>query len=413
MNLEKQLSSLRRQQNLSQEQLAERLGVSRQAVSKWESGAATPELEKLIALCELYHLSLDQLLGLPAPAPEQQSAAFSTEALEQLLKEQQRLQQSQTRKQQRWILGGAACGILLLGLAMGIPIVSLQGQFSSLQQKVAGMETNLDTVQQNISLELGSVTGQLQDALKEQERLVADASVRVVSENLEEETVTLSLRVIPKNWSQDLSVEFEASGREFSPIVQQGNSTGASGFSAEFAVPMDEEITLSAAFIQGQSKQLQLLETLYGYGAERYQLELSGGFSGRMSPDQGVLYFNGSLRLDANRITSQANPEEEVYLAFPISAKWMTLRNGTQIDSDVFSLTPEEKGQDSLSAESEPVGEWITYQSPFSYAFFCEPEDELEILLEVEDNLGRRYQVTIDHFLVGEDGGIGETLMKF
>lgn len=412
MNLEKQLSSLRRQQNLSQEQLAEHLGVSRQAVSKWESGAATPELEKLISLCELYHLSLDQLLGLSSPAPEQQSAAFSTEELERLLKEQQRLQQCQIRKQRRWILGGAACGILLLGLVMGIPIVSLQRQFSSLRQRVAGMETNMDTVQRNISLELGSVTGQLQDALKEQERLVADASVRVVSENVREETITLSLSVIPKNWGQDLRVEFEAFGREFSPIVQQGDSTGASGFSAEFAVPMDEEITLSVALIQGEGKQLQLLETLYGYGANRYQLQPSGGFSGTMSPGQGTLYFNGSLRLDTNRITSQIYTEEESYLVFPASAKWTTLRNGKQIDSDVFSLSPEEKGQDPFSVETEAVGEWVTYQSPFSYAFSCEPGDELEILLEVEDNLGRCYQVTADHFLVGENGGIGENLMR-
>jgi transcriptional regulator with XRE-family HTH domain len=48
--------------NLSQEALADRMNVSRQTVSKWESGAAYPEVDKLIALAELFHCTLDQLL---------------------------------------------------------------------------------------------------------------------------------------------------------------------------------------------------------------------------------------------------------------------------------------------------------------------------------------------------------------
>ena len=48
--------------NLSQEALADKMNVSRQTVSKWESGAAYPEVEKLIALCDVFHCTLDQLL---------------------------------------------------------------------------------------------------------------------------------------------------------------------------------------------------------------------------------------------------------------------------------------------------------------------------------------------------------------
>ncbi len=48
--------------NLSQEALADRMNVSRQTVSKWESGAAYPEVEKLIALSDFFHCTLDQLL---------------------------------------------------------------------------------------------------------------------------------------------------------------------------------------------------------------------------------------------------------------------------------------------------------------------------------------------------------------
>ena len=54
---------LRRRAGLSQEQLAETIGVSRQAISKWESGVSTPELDKLLALSECFHVTLDELTG--------------------------------------------------------------------------------------------------------------------------------------------------------------------------------------------------------------------------------------------------------------------------------------------------------------------------------------------------------------
>ena len=54
---------LRRKNGLSQEQLAEKIGVSRQAISKWEGGLSTPELDKLKALSECFQITIDELTG--------------------------------------------------------------------------------------------------------------------------------------------------------------------------------------------------------------------------------------------------------------------------------------------------------------------------------------------------------------
>ena len=62
MSFSENLQTLRKSKNISQEQLAERLDVSRQAVSKWESGGGYPEMEKLIQLCELFSCSMDELM---------------------------------------------------------------------------------------------------------------------------------------------------------------------------------------------------------------------------------------------------------------------------------------------------------------------------------------------------------------
>ena len=52
----------RKQHNLSQEQVAEKLGVARQTISKWELGETTPEMDKLIIISELYNITLDELM---------------------------------------------------------------------------------------------------------------------------------------------------------------------------------------------------------------------------------------------------------------------------------------------------------------------------------------------------------------
>lgn len=61
--LSEKIVALRRKSGLSQEQLAEQIGVSRQAISKWEGGLSTPELDKLQALSRFFQVSLDELAG--------------------------------------------------------------------------------------------------------------------------------------------------------------------------------------------------------------------------------------------------------------------------------------------------------------------------------------------------------------
>lgn len=57
------LVSLRKQYRFSQEELAEKIGVSRQAVSKWERAESSPDTDNLIALAKIYNLSIDEMLN--------------------------------------------------------------------------------------------------------------------------------------------------------------------------------------------------------------------------------------------------------------------------------------------------------------------------------------------------------------
>ena len=61
-NLGEKLFELRKAKNLSQEEVAEKLNVTRQTVSKWETNQSTPDFDKIVPLCELFEISTDELL---------------------------------------------------------------------------------------------------------------------------------------------------------------------------------------------------------------------------------------------------------------------------------------------------------------------------------------------------------------
>lgn len=70
MNISDRIQEFRKAKGISQEELADKIGVSRQAVSKWESGQSLPELDKIILISEYFGVTTDQLLkGADAPKP--------------------------------------------------------------------------------------------------------------------------------------------------------------------------------------------------------------------------------------------------------------------------------------------------------------------------------------------------------
>ncbi|MCL2857951.1 MAG: helix-turn-helix domain-containing protein [Oscillospiraceae bacterium] len=80
MKFHEKLQELRREYGFSQEVLAEKLDVSRQAVSKWESGQTYPETDKLIMLSEIFDVSLDQLIkGVAAEGSEKGFGGWSVD----------------------------------------------------------------------------------------------------------------------------------------------------------------------------------------------------------------------------------------------------------------------------------------------------------------------------------------------
>ena len=71
MDFAEKLKEMRKQEGLSQEQLSEKIGVSRQAITKWETGKGLPDIENLIILAEIFKMSIDELVAQEVKQREQ------------------------------------------------------------------------------------------------------------------------------------------------------------------------------------------------------------------------------------------------------------------------------------------------------------------------------------------------------
>jgi putative transcriptional regulator len=100
------LKMLRKEKGFSQEELASKLHVVRQTVSKWEKGLSVPDADLLVQIAEVFEVPVSRLLGAePAPAEKAESAARN-EIAEQLMKinEQLVIKNNRARKIIKWLI---------------------------------------------------------------------------------------------------------------------------------------------------------------------------------------------------------------------------------------------------------------------------------------------------------------------
>ena len=130
MEFNNKLYTLRKQKGFSQEELANRLNVSRQTISKWEVGESTPDLENLVAISELFEVSLDELVLDKEKEVQPQPAAEGTAKADLYtdLKEHVLTQENKSRAKKGMKIAAIAFGIfLLVDLLSFIIYVSIYG----------------------------------------------------------------------------------------------------------------------------------------------------------------------------------------------------------------------------------------------------------------------------------------------
>jgi len=120
MEFNNKLYELRKQKGLSQEELAGRLNVSRQTISKWEVGESAPDMDNLVSISELFGVSLDELVLDKTPEKEQPSVQVVRSELYSDIKEHVLTDDNKKKAKKGFKIAGIALGVFLL-----IDVISL------------------------------------------------------------------------------------------------------------------------------------------------------------------------------------------------------------------------------------------------------------------------------------------------
>ena len=282
MELYEKLYELRRASGMSQEELAEKLGVSRQAVSKWESGATQPELPKLIELSKIYQVSVDALLSLEHAKEQQDSspAAPAAEGAAQDAAERSPAAKPDFRTfcaQHKKIIGGAAVALAAL-IAVG---AHYNNRINTLSMQVNDLRSQLYSVQSNLSNQIDGISNNVSDILTRESSLISQYNYKITNVDLKKQECTIAFSLLPKTISEGTTVIIG--------VTDHGNSSPLDsyrpGYSADLTqdgfgylhgsvtVPLSDELGVGVNFKHDGETQSEELDTIYDLKS-RYQPQL-------------------------------------------------------------------------------------------------------------------------------------------
>lgn len=315
MTIGTRIAAARRAAGLSQEALAGRVGVSRQAVAKWEADASLPGADNLQELARALGTSCDELLtGSPAAPGREQDLVPLLKSMQALLESQEAGRRAARR---RSLLAAAVCGILvlaLLGAAGGWYISSLdalRGRVEQLDYRMAGIDGEIDR-------QLASLRAGIEESLRQQASIVASYDTR--TEAATPQQVRLWLSATPKELAEGLAASFSLIPDGGEPLTAEGAPAADGSFTATLAVPLENgynNFRVLVQFTRGGTVQSEELFSEYGF-VEQFMptvhLWSKGATASASGTDtaRGGVTLRGSYALELTSAATEAGgwPEE-------------------------------------------------------------------------------------------------------
>lgn len=383
MTLGQHIQELRKQRGMSQEALGEALGVSRQAVSKWEGDNGIPELDTLIAMSRLFEVTVGLLLGIEESIENKEAATddVGEDKIESVLR---RYVEQATKKDERswfarwgWIV--ATVSILTTAfIVMCVQIGSLRSTVRLLHSDLSNLQVNVSNNQNNLP---GQIRNTIYDVLAEEAELLSTFEWEIVDFDLNNQTVTLHLDATMKEYSAGSKLQFCAKWRKVDDTEGQTTGDWVSGpnFQSEITLPLNcnTVISIRVEDVDGNIKE-QIIQTPI------YELH----------PDNFHLYARNltvpfAVTVKSFGVTTVTTKAEQAHIIiesmfpdffWPEKAELTACINDIEVMSEIMTIAPSDREEQVFTASIQG-----TY-----YDLTLKDGDVLEIVLAVTDNFGRK-----------------------
>lgn len=384
MTLGQRIQELRKQAGLSQEGLGEALGVSRQAVSKWESDGGIPELDTLIAMSRLFQITIGELLGVEeAPkAEEKPERTLDEEQVEAILRrygeESRQYAPKTSRTRWEWF-AGAACLLVVLIIVLFAQIGGMKDTISNLRGQLSSLDSELSGVRNQVSNISGDLREQVKNALEEGNNPISTCEYELVSADLEKQTVTVRFDATLKDYAAGSKMQFLVDWVKVDDTEGQTVSGFVEGpdFTAEIILPMnyDAELTIRVEDADGNIRE-QYVDSFYALHPDSFRLEAYN----LMMPFKITIDRFGSSTMTAEGEQAFVDifcaypdifwPEEAVITAY---------LNDEVIFTENMDITLSEDSSDLFCASIKDQYYEVTLKEG----------DAFQVVVRVTDNLGR------------------------
>ncbi len=388
MTLGQRIQELRKQRGMSQESLGDALGVSRQAVSKWEGDNGISELDTLIAMSRLFEITVGQLLGVEEPGEQKSEVANESDEnredqVETVLR---RYVEQTTKKDDRswfarwgWVVSGAIV-LTTVFIVMFAQLGSLRSTVRLLQSDLSNLQVNVSNNQNNLT---STIRNTIYDVLTEEAELLSTFEWDIVDFDLNAQTATLRLDATMKEYTAGSKLQFCADWQKVDDT--EGQTTGewvdGPNFQSELTLPLNywTVISIRVEDADGNIKE-QVIETPIP----------------DLHPDNFHLYARNlttpfAITTKGFGITTETAKAEQAYIIiesifpdffWPETAELTAYVNDVEVMSEIMAITPSGREEQVFTASIQD-----TY-----YDLTLKDGDVLEIVLVVTDNLGRTEQ---------------------
>lgn len=195
MTVGKRIQELRKENHLTQQQLADQLSVSRQAVSKWESDFNEPDIRTLIALAHIFHVSVDDLIG--ANIPKENEPVFETQTLpEEIIKT--------NRKNHSLLVFLTGCVVVLVVIFIVCPLVTLFGNQQTYTYTPPPPQTHISGALENDRWMVDSLSMEILSCNPSEQTMQFSGTLNLQNDFIDEKDKTLIIE-----YSDQSQVELE------------------------------------------------------------------------------------------------------------------------------------------------------------------------------------------------------------
>ena len=286
MTIGEKIAKLRKQAGLSQEAFSEKLGISRQAVSKWENGTAQPTNENLAQIARLFDVTISSLLddediNMGAHSTFNENPVETKTEFKEVKTERKALAVSSVTQ---------SAAIIVLAIAIivqGITIGRLKADINRLTQNM-GEYTYL---QNQINQLQGQIYNFSNSKVPDSDKFT-DYNFRILDYDRETNIAALHFSVVPKDYTRDTQAEIVVKGKEKDYSVKAYKENNI--FVADTAVYCEDNMTVYLYLTENGKTRSFILDCLEN-PASGYLMEVQAGI------------FDGQLTIAENKIMATGN----------------------------------------------------------------------------------------------------------